>query len=111
MVDAAARSYFPELFEAGVLIFGYGPPALHAKTMVVDRDAAIIGTANLDNRSLRLNFEVVAICYGNAFADELARMFEQDLTKSVAITAASLEHRSIGARLFEGGARLFSPML
>ncbi len=111
MVDAAARSYFPELFEAGVLIFGYGPPALHAKTMVVDRDAAIIGTANLDNRSLRLNFEVVAICYGNAFADELARMFEQDLTKSVAITAASLKHRSIGARLFEGGARLFSPML
>jgi cardiolipin synthase len=111
IVDAAARSYFPELLAAGVTIFGYGPPALHAKTMVVDRDAAIVGTANLDNRSLRLNFEVVTICYGEAFADELARMFEQDLAKSRAITAAVLDGRSIGQRLFEGAARLFSPML
>lgn len=111
VVDAAARSYFPEFLAAGVLIHGYGPPALHAKTMVVDRDAAIVGTANVDNRSLRLNFEVLAICYGNDFADELARMFEQDLTKSKAITTETLANRSIGARLFEGGARLFSPML
>ncbi len=110
-VDAAARSYFPELLAAGVVIHGYGPPALHAKTIVVDRDAAIVGTANLDNRSLRLNFEVVAICYGHAAADELAAMFERDLARSRPITAASLEHRSIGARLFEGAARLFSPML
>ena len=110
-VDAAARSYFPEFLAAGVLIHGYGPPALHAKTLVVDRDAAIVGTANVDNRSLRLNFEVLAVCYGHDFADELARMFEQDLTKSTAITAESLANRSLGARLFEGGARLFSPML
>lgn len=111
IVDAAARSYFPELLAAGVVIHGYGPPALHSKTIVVDRDAAIVGTANLDNRSLRLNFEVVAVCYGTAFADELATMFERDLTRSKQITAASLEHRSIWSRLFEGGARLFSPML
>ncbi|MBC7840999.1 MAG: cardiolipin synthase [Gemmatimonadaceae bacterium] len=110
-VDAASRSYFPEFLSAGVLIHAYGPPALHSKTMVVDRDAAIVGTANVDNRSLRLNFEVLAICYGSGFADELARMFEQDLTKSRAITAETIAHRSIGARLFEGGARLFSPML
>ncbi len=110
-VDAAARSYFPELLAAGVRIFGYGPPALHAKTLVVDRDAGIVGSANLDNRSLRLNFEVLAICYGHHAADELATMFERDLTKSKEITAATLEHRSIGGRLFEGVARLFSPML
>ncbi|MDZ7632400.1 MAG: cardiolipin synthase [Gemmatimonadaceae bacterium] len=110
-VDAAARSYFPELLAAGVLIHGYGPPALHAKTLVVDHDAAIIGTANLDNRSLRLNFEVVAICYGRDAADELAAMFERDLTKSVQITAASLANSSLRQRLFEGAARLFSPML
>ena len=111
VVDAAARSYFPELLAAGVQLFGYGPPALHAKTVVVDRDAAIVGTANLDNRSLRLNFEVVAVCYGHAATDTLAAMFEHDLTKSKPITAASLEGRSIGTRLFEGAARLFSPML
>ncbi len=110
-VDAAARSYFPELLAAGVVIHGYGPPALHAKTVVVDRDAAIVGTANLDNRSLRLNFEVVAVCYGHAAADELAAMFEQDLTKSRQITAETMAGRGIGTRLFEGLARLFSPML
>ncbi len=110
-VDAAARSYFPELLAAGVVLHGYGPPALHAKTLVVDHDAAIIGTANLDNRSLRLNFEVVAVCYGQQAADELAMMFTRDLTNSRRITAATLEHRSLAARLFEGAARLFSPML
>ncbi len=110
-VDAAARSYFPELLAAGVVIHAYGPPALHAKTVVVDRDAAIVGTANLDNRSLRLNFEVVAVCYGHQAADELAAMFTRDLTKSRRITAASLANRALTARLFEGAARLFSPML
>lgn len=110
-VDAAARSYFPELLAAGVVIHGYGPPALHAKTLVVDRDAAIVGTANLDNRSLRLNFEVVAICYGAEATDALAAMFVRDLEKSRRITAASLTNQTLGARLFEGAARLFSPML
>ena len=111
VVDAAAQSYFPELLAAGVAIHAYGPPALHAKTLVVDRDAAIVGTANVDNRSLRLNFEVVAICYGDAAVGALESMFENDLQKSVAITVASQKQLSIGRRLFIGGARLFSPML
>jgi cardiolipin synthase len=110
-VDAAARSYFPELLAAGVVIHAYGPPALHAKTMVIDRDAAIAGTANIDNRSLRLNFEVMAICYGAEATDALADMFTHDLLKSRRITLASLTNLSLGARLFEGSARLFSPML
>ena len=110
-VDAAARSYFPELLAAGVVLHGYGPPALHAKTLVVDHDAAIVATANLDNRSLRLNFEVAAVCYGQQAADELAMMFTRDLANSRRITAATLEHRTLAARLFEGAARLFSPML
>ncbi len=111
MVDAAARSYFPEFLKAGVKIFAYGPPALHAKTIVVDRDAALIGTANLDNRSLRLNFEVLAICYGHGPADILAALFEADLQHSREITSDAVRHRSMGARLFEGAARLLSPML
>ena len=111
VVDAAARSYFPELLSAGVAIHAFGPPALHAKTMVVDDDAAIIGTANLDNRSLRLNFEVVAICYGLPAVTALADMFTRDLTKARRITRDELARDSIWARLFSGAARLFSPML
>jgi cardiolipin synthase A/B len=110
-VDAAARSYFPEFLTAGVRIYRYGPPALHAKTMVVDRDAAIIGTANLDNRSLRLNFEVLAILYGHEAADALAGMFERDLGRARLVTPADIARQTLTGRLFEGAARLLSPML
>ncbi len=111
LVDAAARSYFPELLAAGVRIHAYGPPALHAKTMLVDSDAAIVGSANLDNRSLRLNFEVVAICYGDEPVATLERMFEADLRQAVEITPETLKRQTLPRRLFEGAARLLSPML
>jgi cardiolipin synthase A/B len=111
IVDAAARSYFPELLGAGVRIHRYGPPALHAKTLVVDNAAAIIGTANLDNRSLRLNFEVCAVCYGADHAEALATLFKADLERANRVTADQPIRASIGARLLEGAARLFSPML
>ncbi len=111
LVDAAARSYFPELLNAGVRIFAYGPPALHAKTMLVDSDAAIVGSANLDNRSLRLNFEVAAICYGETPVQRLAAIFETDLRNAREITPAALQRDPLSQRLFQGAARLLSPML
>lgn len=111
LVDAAARSYFPELLAAGVRIHAYGPPALHAKTMLVDADAAIVGSANLDNRSLRLNFEVLAICYGDAPVHRLAALFEADLRHAREVTPKDLTRETLPRRLFEGFARLLSPML
>jgi cardiolipin synthase len=56
-VAAASRSYYPSLLEAGVQIFEFLPGLLHAKTMVADDSAGIIGSANLDRRSFELNFE------------------------------------------------------
>ena len=111
LADAAARSYFPELLNAGVRIYAYGPPALHAKTMLVDSDAAIVGSANLDNRSLRLNFEVAAICYGAAPVQRLDGMFTADLQRAREVTLDGLRRESLPQRLFEGTARLLSPML
>ncbi len=111
LVDAAARSYFPELLAAGVRIHAYGPPALHAKTMLVDSDAALVGSANVDNRSLRLNFEVLAICYGDEPVQRLQAMFEADLRHAREVTSADLRKESLPRRLFEGAARLLSPML
>jgi len=111
IADAAAHSYYPELLAAGVVINAYGPPALHAKALVVDNDAAIVGTANLDNRSLRLNFEVAAICYGDRPVTIVADMFTRDLTHSRVVTAHEISKRSVGRQLFEGAARLLSPML
>ncbi|HEY6105284.1 MAG TPA: cardiolipin synthase, partial [Anaeromyxobacteraceae bacterium] len=110
VVDAAGRTYHDALADAGVKIHLYGPPMVHAKTMVVDRDLAIVGTANLDNRSLRLNFEVVAALYSEPAAAELARLFEADLERARPRTQKERQD-SFGRRLVASAARLLSPLL
>src|SRR5262249_40063218 len=79
LVDLAARSYFPEMLAAGARIYAYLPRFVHAKTFVIDDDVAIIGTANLDNRSFRLDFEVAAIIYSAAMNARLDAVFQADL--------------------------------
>ncbi|MEO7643294.1 MAG: cardiolipin synthase [Ramlibacter sp.] len=109
IVSAAARSYFDELLAAGVKIWEYKARMLHSKTLMIDEDCAMIGTANFDNRSFRLNFEVMAVVYGPALAGPLARQFETDLR------SASQVHRDrkqgFTRRLLDAAARLFSPLL
>ncbi len=110
VVDAAGRTYHDALADAGVKIHLYGPPMVHAKTMVVDHDLAIVGTANLDDRSLRLNFEVVAAVYGEEAAGELARLFEADLERAHPRESRE-EQDPFGRRLVASVARLLSPLL
>lgn len=109
-VAAAARSYYPELLETGVKIFEFGEPVLHSKTLVVD-DTAIVGTANTDNRSFRLNFEVVVAIHDAAIADELSRAFGEDLKNAAEVTLEQVLGASIQERLMSAVARLFSPIL
>lgn len=111
IVDLAARSYVPELMAAGVAVYEYRPRFIHAKTFVVDDDLAIVGTANLDNRSFKLNFEVAALMYDRGVAAELARAFEADLADSRRIEPGDLERVSVWRRLGEASARLLSPLL
>jgi cardiolipin synthase A/B len=110
LVTAAAESYFDELARVGVEIYQYGPPMLHAKTMVVDNYLALVGTANLDNRSFRLNFEVLAVVYDAATASALMRAFQQDLLRATRYRPASLKRRP-WPRFLGATARLFSPIL
>jgi cardiolipin synthase len=84
---------------------------LHAKTMVVDRELAVVGSANVDNRSFRLNFEIVAAIYGEVAADRLASEFEEDLRRSREVRSRHLARRSRGRVLAEVGARLFGALL
>ena len=111
LVDLAARSYFPELLEAGVRIYEYEARFIHAKTMVCDNDVAIVGTANLDNRSFRLNFEVAAIVFGEAANTTLADAFTKDLLDSREILRSDFARQPFKARLGQAGARLISPLL
>ncbi len=110
LVDAASRTYWDGLLAAGAKIFRYGPPMVHAKTCVVDRHLAIVGTANLDNRSLRLNFEVVVAIHGGPRVEELAQLFVRDLAQARPCAQEGRPQRVL-ARVFSSLARLLSPQL
>lgn len=109
VVSAAARSYFDELIAAGVKVWEYTAGMLHSKTMLVDGNCAFIGTANFDNRSFRLNFEVCAVVYGPALALPLARQFEADMRRARAVPTR--RRQAFLPRLGDATARLFSPLL
>jgi len=111
LVDAAARSYYEELARVGVRIYTYGPPMLHAKTLVVDHDLAVVSTANMDNRSFRLNFEILAAIYSPPVADELAQVFEEDLRQATLYHPGRAPRTLSWRRMTEATARLFSPLL
>ena len=109
LVTAASHTYCESLAKAGIVMFEYGPPMLHAKTIVVDDTMALVGTANLDNRSFRLNFEIAAAFYDQAVIDKLARRFEQDRAVSRPFSARKRNPRL--TVLLESIARLTSPVL
>ncbi len=111
VVTAAARSYYDTVLAAGVRVYEYQPTMIHAKTLVVDDYFAAVGTANMDNRSFRLNFEVTAVLYGAAHADELARQFRHDLRDAKEIKRRARLRLPLRWRLAEAGARVLSPLL
>jgi cardiolipin synthase A/B len=109
-VDAASRTYHDELLAAGAHIYLYQSPMLHAKTAIVDDALAIVGTANLDNRSFRLNFEVVAAFYGGTCVADLARAFEVDLAHAKRQELREAKSPFV-QRLLASAARLLAPQL
>lgn len=106
----AAFAFFDGLREAGVRIFRYQDGFMHQKCFVVDNCITGIGTANLDNRSFRLNFETTALFFDHQSAEELAAMLERDFSNSTELTRALVE-QNWRIRLFAPVARLFAPVL
>lgn len=107
----ASQSYYPELLGAGVKIYEYLPYYLHAKSAVFDDDLSVVGSANIDIRSFRLNFEVSCTVRSKAFCDELAALFERDLQKCKELRYEEFEKRPLMLKLAESAAQLFSPLL
>jgi cardiolipin synthase len=110
LVMAAGRSYYDRLMQAGVTLYEYGPSMLHAKTLVAD-DMAFVGTANMDNRSFRLNFEVIAAIYDAHTADTLATIFAHDQRHAEHYTQRRARRTPFHERLMQSTARLLSPLL
>jgi cardiolipin synthase len=110
LVTLAARSYYDELLAAGVKVYEYGPRMLHTKALLVDDDIALVGTANFDNRSFRLNFEVSMLFQDSGIAAELASLIEHEFAHAPRVRDDRLRPL-FRARLPEALARLGSPLL
>ncbi len=107
----AAFSFLEEMEAAGVKILRYGDGFLHEKVILVDDQLASVGTANLDNRSMRLNFEVSIVVLDKVFADRVAEMFEEDFEECRLATHQDYLDRPWWFRLAVRLARLAAPIL
>jgi cardiolipin synthase len=107
----AGRSFYDELLSAGVHVHEYVPGMVHTKAMVVDGRFASVGSANLDVRSFRLNFELVAVLYEREGVERLEALFLEDLEKTEEVDLASWRRRPVVTKVKEGLGRLMSPLL
>jgi cardiolipin synthase len=101
LVRQASRAGFGPLLRAGVEIYEYRAAMLHAKTMVVDGRWAMVGSANLDNRSFALNRELDVVLYSEEVATGLERVFAEDLRHARRIDLDAWRHRSWWSRFLE----------
>ncbi len=107
----AAFSFLKEMTDAKVQIWRYGDGFLHQKVLLVDDNLASVGTANLDNRSFRLNFEVNLVVLNRQFCRELEEMLQQDFDECRRAGMADYKQRPWWFRLGVRLARLASPVL
>lgn len=107
----AASSYIGELLDAGVKVYMYRNGFIHAKTIVSDSGVMSIGTANMDIRSFKLNFEVNAFIYDDRVAIDGENQFRKDMELSEEVTKEKYNSRSLMLRIEESLIRLVSPIL
>jgi len=107
----ASRSQYADLLDAGVNVMQFNDGLLHTKTVVADKQYALIGTVNLDMRSLWLNFEVTLAVYDANFAETLGRLQAKYADHSVALDQNTWCNRPFHIRLVENAARLLGPLL
>lgn len=111
LLYSAVNSYFEELLQAGVKVFKYMKGTFHAKTFFIDNELASVGSANMDHRSLFLDFELCAFVYDQFLVDRLKLDFEQDIKDSIELVLPTFQARPKSQRFKESIARLFSPIL
>ncbi|MBI4248053.1 MAG: PLDc N-terminal domain-containing protein [Elusimicrobia bacterium] len=111
MVQWASTHLLWQLLERGCRVWLSPPPFDHTKLMLVDGAWVLIGSANWDPRSLRLNFESNVECYDTLLAETLEALFQAKLQKAHELSLEEVNGRSLPVQLRDGVARLFSPYL
>ncbi|MEN9362482.1 MAG: cardiolipin synthase [Verrucomicrobiota bacterium] len=110
LVRLSAYSYFEEAGRAGVRFWRWKDGFMHQKVVLVDDDLAFIGTANMDNRSFRINFEITAVLHDREAAAAVDKMLRQDFNRSQAVGSPSRLMSTWLARLAVRLSRLLSPL-
>jgi len=111
LVAWSSKSYYADLLNSGVLIAEFHGGLLHTKSLMVDRKAAIFGSVNFDQRSLRLNFEISLIVYDNEFCATLQALIESYLAQSDYVNPKLWAERPRWQHYLENAAHLTSPLL
>ena len=107
-IGAISRAFYPQLIAAGVRVFEYRNGLLHSKTVVADRSVSLIGSANMDRRSLELNFENNILLYSPSFSRKIRERQEAYIAGSTEVTQAAVENRSFVHRFLENLATMGS---
>jgi len=111
-VHWASRGYLWELLQHGIKVYYQPPPFVHTKMLLMDRVWSLIGSANLDPRSLRLNFEFNVEVYDADLSRQLAAKFSATVAESRRVTIEEVDFgRSLPVKIRDGIAKLFSPYL
>ena len=111
IVYALAKTHYIQLLEAGVRIFEYTPGFVHAKVFVSDDTKAVVGTINLDYRSLYHHFECATYLYKTACVPEIEGDFQETLTKCREVTRETLKKEPLFIKIAGPIAKLVAPLL
>ena len=111
VVDLATQWFVRDLEGVGIRFYRYEEGFMHQKVLLVDDLLSMVGSANFDNRSFRLQFEVNALIANEAFAGQMESMLEHDLSRSSERAEGELGKRSFFYRLAVHLARLTAPLL
>lgn len=111
LVYMAAFSYLKDAGATGVKFYRYEEGFMHQKVMLIDSDSCAVGTANMDNRSFKLNFEITGFVISEAFNKEMEQMFNSDFARSRLVDKKEYKHYPFWFTLRSRLARLFAPLL
>jgi cardiolipin synthase A/B len=111
LAQYAARYYWSQVLPAGIKVYQYTKGMMHSKVVMVDGIWASVGSANMDNRSLYLNFETNCLIYSRSAVAELEAAFERDTRDAILLDRHVYARRPFPGRLLENACRLFSPVL
>ena len=111
LVYLASFSFYQKTLPLGIKVYRYQAGFMHQKAFLIDDIASAVGTANLDNRSFRLNFEITMLVHDKTFAGEVKTMLDSDFERSRLVSQDDYEKRSFFFRLAVRSSRLLAPIL